>query len=240
MTPFRTQVERDIIVSNLKDPYVVEKVLTSDDINELIQVYKTKNNKIYKNTGPVTSDITKDVAHIPAMKKIFDRLKQEVGECEIYTAFYFYVDFPHIIHNDDDKQGPVVYKAATIPLDIEYYENGQGYPSLCFFDQYYLEGPSKFFGGAKKEIPTFYNTQVYEYSQVQNKQFEKIPSEIYNSYLTHLQPQWLTGLTFKSALEWRPGNMLVFDCVRLHCASDFRRIGVKSKLGISMFTYLPR
>ena len=51
-------------------------------------------------------------------------------------------------------------------------------------------------------------------------------------YLTHLEDKWLKGLSFNSAHAWRPGNAIVFDCVRLHCGSNFKG----KKLGLSIFT----
>ena len=51
-------------------------------------------------------------------------------------------------------------------------------------------------------------------------------------YLSHIEDKWLKGLSFNSAHYWRPGNAIVFDCVRLHCASNF----VGKKLGLSIFT----
>ncbi len=235
----RTQEERDVIVSTFKDPLTLENVLSKDDIKDLIDLYHSRQNKIHKNTGPVTSELREDFDNIPALKKVFERVKQEVGECKIYTAFFFDVTFPHIIHNDDDKLGPKTFKGITIPLEIEYHEesNTEQHPYLCFFDQYYLEGPAKFFGGSPKEIETYYNKPVYEYSQVQNKSDTVFDREIFNKYLTHLQYFWLKGLSFNSAQPWIPGNIILFDAVRLHCASDFRKLGIKRKLGISMFTY---
>jgi hypothetical protein len=66
--------------------------------------------------------------------------------------------------------------------------------------------------------------------------FVDIPFADNYDYFTHLKPQWLEGLSLHSALDWIPGNALVFDSTRLHCASDFRASGIKSKLGISVFT----
>ena len=58
------------------------------------------------------------------------------------------------------------------------------------------------------------------------------------TYLQHLKPKWLSGLTLWGTLDWSPGNALIFDSTRLHCASDFRQQGIVSKLGISIFTRL--
>jgi hypothetical protein len=54
--------------------------------------------------------------------------------------------------------------------------------------------------------------------------------------LTHLKPQWLEGLSLHSTLDWVPGNIMIFDSLRLHCASDFRKLGIRSKTAISIFT----
>jgi len=235
----RSQAERNIIINNLQQPVVIEDLLSPDEIKELIEIFNSRDNKIHKNTGPVTSDITDGFTSIPVLQQLFERIKARIGECRIYTSFFFRVEVPHIIHNDDDKLGPLVYKAITVPLEIEYEDQFTEYPYLCMFDQYYLEGPSKFFGGStRRDIPAYYNAHIYEYSQVQNLSDKDFPQDIYLKYLTHLQPFWLKGLSFNSAHEWKPGNGILFDCVRLHCASDFKVRKIKSKLGLSIFTAL--
>jgi hypothetical protein len=236
----RTKEENDIIVSNMSDPYVIEEFITQEEIQYLIDLYENTGDKIYKNTGPVTKDISKLLVQDPVMKAIFDRIKEKIGECGIFTSMYFNVQTPHIIHNDDDFLSPITYKAITLPLRIEYQEENTGYPKLCFFDQFYLKGPSKFFNGAQVKVEQFYNEPVYSYEDVQNLSTAEIPAEIYHNYLTHIKPNWLKGLSFKQAETWKPGNAIIFDAVRLHCASDFVAQKIKSKLGISIFTALPR
>lgn len=235
----RTQEDRNLICSKFSDPVVVTDLITPDEIKELIELFNTRTNKIHKNTGPITSNL-QDIENIPVLASIVSRIKEHIGECEIYRAFYFYVNSPHIIHNDDDIEGPITYKGITIPLELTYFKEDTGFPSLCFFDQYYLEGPSKFFGGSTVDIPTWHNLQVYEYSNVQNKSNEPFDLAAYNKYLTHLKRHWIRGLSFDTALEWKPGSALIFDSVRLHCASNFIKQGIKSKLGISIFTKLPK
>lgn len=236
----RSQEDRNTIINNLMEPYSKENFITTDEISYLVDDFKRSIDKIHKNTGPITSpDLGEKFKNDPVYKGIFDRIKEEVGECQIYTAFFFYCERPHIIHNDDSKDGPLIYKAITIPLELTYNtENTELYPYLCMFDQYYLEGPSKFFGGSKIDIPTFYNAQVYEYSQVQNKSDKPFDKQIYEKYMSHLQPFWLRGLSFNSAQLWKPTSAIFFDCARLHCASNFNAQGIKSKLGLSIFTKL--
>jgi hypothetical protein len=109
----------------------------------------------------------------------------------------------------------------------------QAFPSLCFFDQFYFHGPAKFFKG-DVDIPTYYNKPVYDYKDING--LVNTPFVDNDNHFTHLKSKWLEGLSLHSVLDWVPGNALVFDSVRLHCASDFRKLGIKSKLGISIFT----
>jgi hypothetical protein len=235
----RTQADKNKIISNLTAPFSVENFLDRDEIQILVDIFKNDQMKIYKNTGPVTVNVPKtDLKDLPIFQTILKRLQPFIGEnFEVYTAFLFYVEVPHIIHNDDSFDYPMIYKGIAIPLEIEYQTEDVGYPSLCFFDQFYLEGPSKFFNGSSN-IPTFYNKCVYDYLEVHNKSLKGISKDIKEKYFTHLRDSWLTGLTFCSAFEWRPGNAIIFDCARLHAASDFKTQGIKSKLGISIFTKL--
>ena len=232
----RTPIDKAKIESTLSEPFSLENFLSQNEIEFLIDYFETDNNKTYKNTGPVTSrELRDEFTNISELTNIFDRIKTHIGECKIYTAFMFYTNRPHIIHNDDDKLFPLTYKAITIPLKIEYETEDTGYPNLCIFDQYYLDGPSKFFNGSS-EIPSFYNVPLYNYQDVYNKTTSKISQEMYETYFTHLQSRWLNGLSVNSIHTWKPGNAIVFDAVRLHCASDFNAKGIKKKLGLSIFT----
>ncbi len=233
----RTQEQIDKIKQRIQDPYNIEGFLSTAEIQYLTHLFDSNKQKInspavYKNTGPVTIDL-KLFSDDVIILGIINRLKNHIGNFEVTAAFFFFTDYPHIIHNDDTYELPDgVYKGITLPLRID----GNAIPNLCFFDQFYFHGPAKFFYG-DKEIPTYYNKQVYDYTDVDGSLDSMLIDESTRiSYLTHLKPQWLRGLTFWGTLKWRPGNALVFDSTRLHCASDFRQQGIKSKLGISIFT----
>jgi len=231
----RTAAQIADIEKTFEDPYSIPNFISMKEIDHLISIYKNAGGKnsplVYKNTGPVTLDL-EPYKQDSVIDTILEKIKKVIGDYEITAAFFFQTDYPHIIHNDDTFELPeTVYKGITIPL---YLENFTGnYPKLCFFNQFYFYGPAKFFNGSEN-IPTYYNKQIYEYSEVDNLSKEKILDV--NGYFTHLKPKWLEGLSFHSALDWIPGNILIFDSVRLHCSSDFRSLGIKSKLGISIFT----
>lgn len=234
----RSDKANSIVESNLGEVFSRENFLSKDELAFFIDYFKNAKDRIHKNTGPVTSQELRDnFTTITEFAALFDKIKAVIGECDIYTAFYFYVDTPHIIHNDDDKLDPIVYKGITIPLELEFENEFIDYPYLCFFDQYYLKGPSKFFKGGKG-IESYYNEPVYDYTDVKNKATKLIDKETYQKYFTHLKTIHLDGLSLKTAEVWKPGNAIFFDCVRLHCASNFKTVGVKKKLGMGVFTKL--
>lgn len=234
----RTLEQIDNIKKTFSDPYIVHNFITPADLAHLIHLFDNDSNqsKTYKNTGPITLGIHNHL-NDPVVDSIIKRLKLAIGNFEITAGFFFFTDYPHIIHNDDLFELPdTVYKGITIPLKLNSNSPINNLPELCFFDQCYFQGPSKFFKGSK-DIPTYYNKQLYDYNQVDGLlKTNVIDDDTYNKYFTHLKREWLDGLSFKSALTWKPGSCIIFDSVRLHCASDFRKLGIKSKLGISIFT----
>lgn len=233
----RSQEEILKIKSRFSKPYSIYNFLNAQDLDSLIEIFDNASQKLHKNTGPITLDLLQFKEH-PVVQKIFSKIKDAIGEYEINAAFFFRTDFPHIIHNDDTYELKDVYKAITIPLKL--YGNYTDLPRLCFFDQYYFHGPAKFFKGSEDmNIPAHYNKHVYDYSQVDNLSKDYFTMKLYTQLFTHLNPKWLDGLSLDSAVDWMPSNAIVFDSVQLHCASDFRRVGVKSKLGISVFTRKP-
>lgn len=241
----RTLEQIDNIKKTFSDPYIVDDFITLPDIMHLIELFENDNtndaidsnqSKVYKNTGPITLGIHKYL-NDPVVDNIIKRLKLAIGDFEITAGFFFFTNYPHLIHNDDLFQLPdTVYKGITIPLRLDSDTDISDYSNLCFFNQYYFHGPSKFFKNSK-DIPTYYNKQIYDYSEVDGLlDHNPITEDVYQKYFTHLKPEWLEGLSLHSMLPWKPGSCMIFDSLQLHCASDFRKHGIKSKLGISIFT----
>jgi hypothetical protein len=234
----RSQEDISRIKSRIADPYSITDFLSQTDIEHLIELFELQEvepNKVYKNTGPITLDIKPHLSD-PVVSKVIDKLVEELGPFEITAGFFFTTNYPHIIHNDDTFELPEgVYKGITIPLKTY---GANRVPKLCFFDQCYFHGPAKFFYG-DNNVPTYYNKQVYDYTDVDGIADTMLIDESTRvTYLTHLKPTWLTGLTLWGTLDWKPTSALIFDSVRLHCASDFRQQGIERKLGISIFTKL--
>jgi hypothetical protein len=235
----RTKEQIDRIKSRIENPYSKSDFLSKEDINYLIDIFENSESindpytsLIKKNTGPVTLDLSSYIKD-KVVSSILLRLKDYIGNFSVTAAFFFKTDYPHVIHNDDTFELPDgVHKAITLPLKL--YGNYSSYPKLCFFDQFYFHGPAKFFKGSSN-IPTYYNKQMYQYDNVDGLVSNKFPEED-KKYFTHLKTSWLEGLSLHSTLDWVPGSALIFDSTRLHCASDFRTLGITEKLGISIFT----
>ena len=249
----RSQEDKDFLLSNLSEPRYIENFITQEVIEELIYVWKNSNNKRTKNKeGPICSDII-DFTPSP-LSKIRDRIYFDENlfpNSKIYHGMFFYTKTPHIIHNDDvvvevpkgsifQSKMPLMYKGFNIPIEYE----GEQNPHLLFFDQFYIEGHGKFFNNEKDIIKInnrhgrekYKNVPIFEYSEVLGTSTEPFDCEIKEKYLSHIKDEWLEGLSFNSIHEWIPGNITIFDCYRLHCASNFRKLNIKSKLGISIFT----
>jgi hypothetical protein len=238
----RNNNQIDIICSRITNPYSVDDFLSLTEIDNLVTIFENIKNEdlskpyvdlIKKNTGPITLDLHR-VKNQALIRSILTRLRVLIGDFEVTSSFYFHTDYPHVIHNDDTFELPEgVYKGVTLPLKI--YGEYKDYPKLCFFDQFYFHGPAKFFKGSK-DIPTYYNEQIYDYANLNGLVSETFDNELYRKYFTHMQYRWLDGLSINSIFDWKPGSAIIFDSVRLHCASDFRKLGIRSKLGISIFT----
>jgi hypothetical protein len=220
------------IRSRIQDPYSVDSFITHEQIEYLVNLFDTQSNRIHKNTGPITLDL--DFTD-PVIVSIIAKLKELLGSFEVTAGFFFTTNYPHIIHNDDTFELPDgVYKGITIPLKTY---GSDRIPDLCFFDQFYFHGPAKFFNG-DTNVPTYYNKQVYNYADVDGISDAMMDESTRVTYLTHLKPEWLKGLSLWGTLKWKPTSALIFDSVRLHCASDFRQQTINRKLGISIFTKL--
>lgn len=230
----RTIDQINEIKSRIIDPYSIENFLDQNQINYLIKIFDDNQDKlIRKKTGPVALPL-KQFFSDPVIHIVLKKIEQFIGSFEINYAFFFKTSTPHIIHNDDSFDLPSnINKAIVLPLKL--YGDFLDYPKLCFFEQFYFHGPAKFFLN-ESDLPTHYNRQVYDYSDVDGTTTKPFDEDLYELYFTHLKKTWLTGLSFQSCLPWVPGSAIVFDSTRLHCASDFRKNKVDAKLAISIFT----
>ena len=83
--------------------------------------------------------------------------------------------------------------------------------------------------------PVHYNKFLTDYKDIEGQSIAGL-NDIELSYLTHLQSNWLNGLSINKILDWQIGDALCFDSLALHCSSDFKSKGIERKIGLSIFT----
>lgn len=226
----RTKEQIDFLKTKQSPAEQYLNFLSINEVGKLVQIYQDSPNKLKKETGPTVLNVTK----IPELDPIVAKLKKRWGNFDVRYANIFEVETPHVIHNDDEKTLPNAYKAFTIPL---YVEGGSDFSAkLIMFNQYYYGGPAKFFNGYKDKLPMHYNKNLTDYTDVENLVDEDINEAYYRENLTHLQKDWLKGLSLDRQYPWFIGSCIAFDSLQLHCASDFTKKGITKKIGLSIFT----
>lgn len=227
----RTAEQIQSIKNTKSDPVQHWDMMSSDQLDKLLEFYNTSDNIEQKSTGPKVLHVYEGDGVID---DILGRLRVMYGNFSLRSAHYFDVEKPHIIHNDDDFDYPQCYKAFVIPLYVE--GNHCDKAKFFVFDQTYYGGPAKFVNGEDTTgKPVHYNTFLTDYKDIQDTAMCGI-EDIHSQYLTHLKPNWLEGLSVNRYFPWHIGSIISFDSLNLHCASNFNAAGITRKIGLSIFT----
>lgn len=227
----RTLEQIDLIKKHHSAPTQLLNSVSKEKINFLLSYYYNSTNKVQKNTGPKVLYVNEGEGVID---DILYLLRENFGNFKVRSAHFFEVDNPHVLHIDDDFNYPTSYKAFTIPIWVS--KGSCDKIKLIMFDQYYYGGPVKFFNGDSETSNTYYNLPLYEYSNVENLSDSGIPSPIKQVMLSHLKNTWLEGLSVHSFFPWTIGSIIAFDSLRIHCSSNFKKVGIDKKIGLSIFT----
>lgn len=222
-------------------PFQVFDFASRDEIQQLLFAFAQDPDKEFKSTGPVCS-------YYKGLASIDRRLTDLIGPHRILPmSNIFATSVPHGLHSDAAKdlaQAP--YRAILIPLTFEL-----GAPtrkihpfdlSFFTFEQRWYGFPAKFFKG-ETAIASPHNEPVYDYENSSLKGLASradgsptVSEDLRSKYLSHLKSTWLDGLSVDQQFDWRVGSAIVFDSFQIHCSSDFRSLGVRFKIGLSIFT----
>lgn len=233
----RTIQEKQEILSRLEPSRVVSGCLDDNQINRLIDIYNNSE-KNYKNTGPTTVDFFPRKPPFPDWWLEIDQvIGNYIGEHKTFTTNFFEVKNPHILHNDDSiAVKPRLHKTVVIPLRITKPTR------FAVFDQCYLDGPIKLrhggtFGAKNHTAPAvYYNQDLTDNRELEYCTHQPFDKNIWQENFTHLPIERFWGLSVESILTWQPGDIIIFDTARIHCATDFLSQGIENKLGFSIFT----
>lgn len=232
MKPFRSSQDIALMTEKSQKPFQINNFLTEDEVLNLKSFFYQDPNKEYKRTGPTCSLFIGN-------EKIRSRIYEILPPCEILrTSLYFKTAVPHILHTDSPKHSTEIpYRAVLLPLELDTKQPLQPFDvSFFIFKQRWYQDPIKLFKG-EENIYSPHNRPLYDYAEIEGlDRSSTIDEEYRKKWLPHLKAKWLEGLTIEAQFDWKIGSAIVFDSFQVHCASDFRLVGVESKLGLSIFT----
>lgn len=232
--------ERQQSILNKTSPtLIIKNFISEPEQIHLLNIHKDRpdSEKVFKNTGPIASKLPhKDDGHFQnIMSRVEDVLHAKVKP---FGGNYFTVRHPHILHNDVPHDHNIIPgKCIVLPLEKVYTK--YQFPMLddaqfYIFDQMYFDRPVKCF--KNKESARKYekgNEPIFSYEDVYNlHEDNRLP----DTKTGHMKDEWLEGFSVESACNWVPGDAIIFDCARLHCASNFMDNGIEEKTGLSIFT----
>ena len=207
--------------------------IDSDEIEYLVKLFEDKP-KI-KNSKILSHIVINETEYV---NYLVDRLKEEFGDFKLRSATIWQAMKPHNIHNNDSLRSPGHgHLGFVFPL---YHEGGIAEDAkLIFFHQYY-KGASKFYAGENdKKWPVFYNQLVTDYKDIMYKSRDEcsmLDKTFKDKYLSQIKDSWLDGLSLQTSFPWTIGSMMKFDVCQLHVASNFKKVGIKRKIAMSLFT----
>ena len=238
MNMLRNDEEKQEILNRLEPTRVIKNCISVEMMDMLRGVYASSE-KNFKNTGPITVDYFPRKPPYEDWWLTVDKLiTPYIGKHSTFTTNFYEVEYPHILHNDDSiALKPRLHKTVVIPLEIS------EPTEFAIFDQCYLDGPVKLrHGGTPKnknhdKTTTYYNTDITDNSKLINYTGKDFDPELWEDKFTHYGIEKFHGLSIESIVKWNPGDIIIFDTARIHCATDFRKQGIKRKLGYSIFTH---
>lgn len=200
--------------------------------------YYNDSNKLEKPTGPITCKIptSQGVLEANFLNNLLADLHKQFGHFKVWSAQIFKTKYPHVIHNDDHEGQPNCFKTFLIPLVASPTDIDQEKVKTVTYNQHFYHGAKKFFNGENDTKNVYKNQPLYEYSMVEDLTDIEIEESIRKKELTHLQANWLKGLSIENMFTWKKNSCIVFDTLRLHSASDFTQVGIEYKMGLSIFT----
>lgn len=219
------------MLSNLEAPRVLRNFLKKEDF-QFIGDERCKSERVLKNNGILNfryekgSNLEKWL-----LKKVFpfeNNLIRHGGSfVETPEPFHAHAD----TGKEEEMKGDYFpYKNILIPLC-----EGHDAFSTVFFNQRLIGQASHLWRGEyyKDKLP-LYNFKVDEYSGLHKYTGKEFDEVIHKELLSHLPIDSLFGLSLDSVMNWKKGDVIIFDCSQLHCSSDFKKYGLLKK-SLTMF-----
>jgi len=235
----RIKNRQEKILETCSPTLKLKNFLSEPELIHLLNIHKDRpdSEKVFKVTGPIASKLPhkSDKHYQNILSRVEEVLKRKVKP---FGGNYFTVKKPHILHNDVPKDHATIPgKCIVLPLEKVYTK--YQLPMLddakfYIFDQMYFDRPVKCF--KNKEAAKMYakgNEPIFTYEDVYNLHEDNRVPDVSTG---HMKDEWLEGFSVEAECNWVPGDAIIFDCARLHCASNFLENGMEEKTGLSIFT----
>jgi hypothetical protein len=151
---------------------------------------------------------------------------------------YFETFSPYRIHTDTLKESHNILQTFVFPLAYEYEENAQlGKNGFYVLEQEWFKESTMFVKGTSDrdlDDGNRYNTQTRDYKDIVN--LKEGYDETLVEDCNHLPRENFEGMTVWKKFVWKPGTVISFPRSHLHLSNNFKKYGIKSKLGLSIFT----
>ena len=196
-------LHKKTILNNISKADCHENVLSSEDIEKVWQTAFLGGNVRKNSLGNVF--ISGDV-----VKRAYEIIKHKIlVKGEMYGGNYFIACHPYGPHMDSFAEkdvvddGTTVYKNVIIPLWI----GGSNFGDhIVFYDQRLVDYGSAF--GGKSE---YYNQRKHKlHADYSNLQFDNGNGE---------EMVKSAKFSVEDNIEWKPGNVIVFDSVQVHSST---------------------
>ena len=174
------------------------------------------------------------------IREIFDaKLKDIIGEYEL--DFYAWQEAirPWKAHADlrwyPDK---LPYKVVLFPIDvISEQEDWKDTYTIAFKQRDYLEGNTNDGKGKKGNTDQSTWLRPCDKSSTHNLvDGYSISKEEHEKYFSHMPYEYMEGLEIDNIFRWTPGSCVTWDQNALHCADNFLKNKIKTKLSLIFFT----
>jgi hypothetical protein len=174
------------------------------------------------------------------LKEIFhDKLNNIIGEHALDFFAWQEAINPWKIHADirwySDK---IPYKVVLVPIDVvSDNDDWVDTYTITFKQRNYLEGNRNTNHGEKGNSDQTSWKRPCDKPGVHNLiKGHKISLEEHQKYFSHMPYNFLEGLEIDNLFKWTPGSCVVWDQNQLHCADNFIKNGIRTKLSLIFFT----
>lgn len=208
------------------------------------------------------------IKYLKGNEEIFDFVRSRVPSLQdpnvgIRYALFSMVHYGFLVHGDVGKAnevpGGLPYQNILIPLNIDNYENIETEKNKLFvFDQKSKANIAAVIDSGESILKMIKkNGRTEEEIHSALAYIPLVTKEMYHRFVygltgvdcadeellalcSHRGKNDFYGMSVKDTVTWELGSVIEFDSRRVHCSSDFNKLGAKSKELLVIMTYIKK